>query len=128
ATLQDLLAALGDRPVAVARELTKLHEEIFRGTLSQALEHFGAPRGELVLVVAGSESGFDAGAAATDLDQVREQLARLRASGSRANESVAEVVASSGLPRNTVYQLWLESDKSQEARTGSGGDPSTSSG
>lgn len=52
ACLADLLEVLGDRDVAVARELTKLHEEIFRGTLSQALERFLAPRGEFTIVVA----------------------------------------------------------------------------
>ncbi len=48
-------AALGDRSMAVARELTKLHEEIFRGRISQALAHFSTQpvRGEITLVVAG---------------------------------------------------------------------------
>jgi 16S rRNA (cytidine1402-2'-O)-methyltransferase len=53
--LEALLAALGDRPVAVARELTKVHEEFVRGTLATALAHFRAvrPRGEFTLVVGG---------------------------------------------------------------------------
>src|SRR5512143_85931 len=50
-SLQDLKEVLGDRRIAVARELTKVHEEIWRGTLSGALQHFNAPRGEFVLVV-----------------------------------------------------------------------------
>ena len=45
-SLSDMLEIWGDRKIAVCRELTKLHEEIFRGTLSQAIEHFTAPRGE----------------------------------------------------------------------------------
>ena len=55
AALADLQAALGDRPVAAARELTKLHEEIWRGTISGAQEHFreNQPRGEFTLVVGG---------------------------------------------------------------------------
>jgi 16S rRNA (cytidine1402-2'-O)-methyltransferase len=54
-SLQALHSALGDRRVAVARELTKVHEEIWRGTLSGALEYFtqAGPRGEFTLVVAG---------------------------------------------------------------------------
>ena len=57
--LQDLQQVLGDRSMAVARELTKLHEEIFRGTVSQSLAHFSqqAPRGEITLVVAGKSAG-----------------------------------------------------------------------
>ena len=55
ASLSDLLQVLGDRDAAVARELTKLHEEIFRGKLSQALAYFTAnpPRGEFTLVIGG---------------------------------------------------------------------------
>jgi len=55
ASLKDLESSLGDRQIAIARELTKLHEEILRGSLSAAQEHFsqGEPRGEFALVVAG---------------------------------------------------------------------------
>ena len=55
AALSDLESSLGDRPVAVARELTKLHEQIWRGTLHAAREYFSLhePRGEFTLVVAG---------------------------------------------------------------------------
>jgi 16S rRNA (cytidine1402-2'-O)-methyltransferase len=55
AALSDIQAVLGDRKIAIARELTKLHEEIFRGKLSQAIHHFTdqKPRGEFTLVVAG---------------------------------------------------------------------------
>ena len=53
AALEDIREALGDRRIAVCRELTKLHEEIFRGTVSQAMAHFTAPRGEVTLVIEG---------------------------------------------------------------------------
>jgi 16S rRNA (cytidine1402-2'-O)-methyltransferase len=55
-TLGELLEQLGDRPAAVARELTKIHEEIRRGSLSEHLHHFQAqpPRGEFVIVIAGT--------------------------------------------------------------------------
>jgi 16S rRNA (cytidine1402-2'-O)-methyltransferase len=53
--LDDLIAELGDRSIAVARELTKLHEEIWRGSISGAKDHFTThePRGEFTLVIAG---------------------------------------------------------------------------
>jgi len=56
-TLQELQNALGDREIAVARELTKVYEEVRRGTLSAHIEHFtrNAPRGEFVLVIAGTD-------------------------------------------------------------------------
>ena len=53
ASLQDMLQILGDRRIAVCRELTKIHEEVFRGTLTQAIDHFTEPRGEFTLVVEG---------------------------------------------------------------------------
>ncbi|MCH7569405.1 MAG: 16S rRNA (cytidine(1402)-2'-O)-methyltransferase, partial [Deltaproteobacteria bacterium] len=55
--LNDLLSVLGDRDIAVCREMTKLHQEVFRGTVSGALDHFTEPRGEFVLVVAGAGTG-----------------------------------------------------------------------
>ncbi|HJS28397.1 MAG TPA: 16S rRNA (cytidine(1402)-2'-O)-methyltransferase, partial [Anaerolineales bacterium] len=56
AALEDILDVLDDRQIAVARELTKMHEEIFRGTAAEAKDHFSgpAPRGEITLVIAGS--------------------------------------------------------------------------
>jgi 16S rRNA (cytidine1402-2'-O)-methyltransferase len=112
ATLTDLDATLGGRPLAVCRELTKLHEEVFRGTAAQALEHFGSPRGEVVVVVQGrpaesvpeagaeEEAGIDAG--------LRLSLAELRQSGVRAKDAVAQVASSSGLAKNRVYRVWVE--------------------
>jgi len=52
-TLQDIIETLGDRRIAVCREMTKLYEEIFRGTASAAIEHFAKPRGEFTLVIEG---------------------------------------------------------------------------
>ncbi len=51
--LRDISEVLGERRIAVCRELTKLHEEVFRGTVSEAMEHFVQPRGEFVLVIDG---------------------------------------------------------------------------
>jgi 16S rRNA (cytidine1402-2'-O)-methyltransferase len=59
-SLGDLREALGDRQVAVARELTKVYEEIWRGSLSAAMEHFSEPRGEFVIVIEGNKGSPDA--------------------------------------------------------------------
>jgi 16S rRNA (cytidine1402-2'-O)-methyltransferase len=64
AALRDLVAALGpERPVAVARELTKLFEEVFRGTAAAALAHFEqhSPRGEFTLVIGGRSAPIPGG-------------------------------------------------------------------
>ena len=107
AALADLLDTLGDRQVVVCRELTKRHEEAWRGSISQAIEHFAEPRGEFVLVVAGADAASPNDPEASR-EQARLQLAALKESGGRARESVAEVTAATGLPRSEVYRLWLE--------------------
>jgi 16S rRNA (cytidine1402-2'-O)-methyltransferase len=108
ASLADLLEVLGDRDISVCRELTKLHEEVFRGTLSQAIEHFTAPRGEFVLVIrASQEPPASTGPTASDLIRAGQQLERLRKGGAGAREAVAQVSGDLGIPRNTVYRLWV---------------------
>ena len=114
ATLADMDTVLGGRPLAVCRELTKLHEEVFRGTASQALERFDSPRGEVVLVVEGrpieASASPEAAAeadAATDTE-LRRQLIGLRENGIRAKEAVAMVSEAMGLPKNRVYRVWVE--------------------
>ena len=105
-TLEDLLEALGDRPAALCRELTKLHEETVRTTLSQALAHYreNAPRGEFVLVVAGAEPAEEA---EISLEEgVRLVLAR-RAAGERMKDAVRQVAADTGLNRNELYAAAL---------------------
>ncbi|MBM3942321.1 MAG: 16S rRNA (cytidine(1402)-2'-O)-methyltransferase [SAR202 cluster bacterium] len=124
ATLQDLLAVLGDRHMAVCRELTKLHQEVFRGSISQAIQHFQTPRGEFTLVVAGA--GIEAVGTASEapnLDAARQELARLRQSGARAREAVAQVSAALGIPRKLAYQLWLETGDHPHPFDGAQGRP-----
>ena len=106
AALADILDVLGDRSMAVCRELTKLHEEVFRGTVSEALAHFGQPRGEFTLVVEGA--GSPEQAVQGREEQAHELLERLRADGIGAKEAVARAVEASGMTRRAVYRLWLE--------------------
>jgi 16S rRNA (cytidine1402-2'-O)-methyltransferase len=103
ATLEDALAALGERRIAVARELTKLHEEIWRGTMSGAIARFAEPRGEFTLVIEGGpavepETALDPAAV----------VAALRAEGSPAKQAVTELMRRTGLSRRAAYALWHE--------------------
>ncbi len=102
ATLRDLLRALGDRPVALCRELTKLHEEVWRGTLSTALARLEShpPRGEFTLVIGGAE-----GRPRWEEAEVRAALAELRAQGMSRSQAAREVAARSGWPRRQIYAL-----------------------
>ena len=109
-TLKDLLAALGDRDMAVCRELTKWHEEIFHGLISEAIDHFDEPRGEFVLVVAGSNEILNPISNDALLDAVALELGKLKKSGYHARDAVAQVAAEHKLSRKTVYQLWLKQE------------------
>lgn len=107
--LNDLLAVLGDRDIAVCREMTKLHQEVWRGPISQAIPYFAAPRGEFTLVVRGAAAEqASAGPASSDLELARQRLLRLREDGIPARDAVAMVSESLGIPRNAVYRLWLD--------------------
>ena len=103
-SLSDVLAAFGDRRIAVCRELTKLHEEIFRSTISQAIEHFAEPRGEITLVIEGAGETVPGAAPAVDVDA---ELRAHKARGLRAREAVRNVAARAGLPHRDVYRRWL---------------------
>jgi 16S rRNA (cytidine1402-2'-O)-methyltransferase len=110
--LQDLLRVLGDRPVAVARELTKLHEEIFRGSLSEALTYFQeqGPRGELTLVVAGKPEEQEQWAET----RMRAAIAEAQARGESAAQIAGKLAAQSGWPRRTVYRMVTDQGRHQD--------------
>jgi 16S rRNA (cytidine1402-2'-O)-methyltransferase len=99
-TLTDLRAACGDdRELAVCRELTKLYEEVVRGTLGEIA--IGEPRGEYVVVLAGRP----AETAPIDDDHIRDALRAELAAGSTKKDAVAAVSKRLGAPRKTVYAL-----------------------
>ncbi len=109
ASLDDMLAVLGDRVVTVCRELTKVYEEVFRGCVSEALAYFQQPRGEFVLVISGAEAS--SGKDEVAWDAVRQELASLKASGYSRRDAVAQVTAIHGISRRDAYHLWLEASK-----------------
>ena len=85
-TLEDMLAVLGNRSMCVARELTKVHEEIWRGSIAAAIQHFGAEAlGEFVLVVAGAPE-----AERWDEDRVRAALQAEIEHGASASEGARQ--------------------------------------
>jgi 16S rRNA (cytidine1402-2'-O)-methyltransferase len=112
ATLADIEAVLGNREIAVARELTKLHEEIWRGRVSGAREHFSADvRGEITLVIAGADEPEP-----WDEDRVRKWLEHLLEQGKTHREAVKETTRVSGWSRRDVYQLTIQREHSEGKR------------
>ncbi len=116
-TVTDLCRVCGpDRAVALARELTKLHEEVWRGSLGEAVEHLGQvePRGEYVVVLAGAGP-----APAADDDAIRAALTAAIGGGATRRDAVATVTAALGVARRRVFDLATAMPRT------SGADPST---
>jgi len=102
--LEDALLVLGDRPAAVCRELTKLHEETVRGTLSELLSHFRAhePRGEITIVIGGEPAPHTT---EWDEQEVKRRLAEAEGRGLSPRDAVSLVAEELQLPRRLVYRL-----------------------
>ena len=105
-TLADMAEILGNREIALCRELTKLHEETVRTTLDGAVEYYqtNEPRGEYVLVVAGREKQMTA---EMTLEQGVALVLKKRAAGMKMKDAVRQVADDTGLNRNELYQAAL---------------------
>ena len=105
-TLADMAELLGDRPAALCRELTKLHEDTVRTTLAQAAAYYAAnePRGEYVLVVAGREKQT---APALTMEEGVARVLALRDGGMKLKDAVRRVADDTALPRNALYDAAL---------------------
>ena len=110
ATLRELAAICGeDRPGAVCRELTKLHETVSRGTLGELAEAAASgeipARGEFVLVVGAWASARRPAKEPPSLDAARAEVDRLVAAGASRSEAARRVAATTGLPRRSLYTV-----------------------
>jgi 16S rRNA (cytidine1402-2'-O)-methyltransferase len=113
-TLADALECFGDRQAAIARELTKLHEQFIRGKLSEIAEHFKThePRGEMTLVIAGSA---DDNLPPVDFGSICEQIEHLMDESSLTrSEAIKQAAKSRGLSKREAYQLMLEEKETDE--------------
>jgi 16S rRNA (cytidine1402-2'-O)-methyltransferase len=108
-TLNDALEIFGDRKAAVCRELTKLHEEVFRGRLSRAVEHFTQPRGEFTLIIEGRAENKPELS-----DKIERELLKLYRQGAGAREAVARLSESTGISKKKLYKAWLKATKGEE--------------
>ena len=113
-SLTDIETELGDRPLAICRELTKLHEEVWRGTVAEARDHFDAvrPRGEFTLVIGGAPQEHER----WDEGRVRVALDGLLAQGMGRSAAARSVAADAGWRRSEVYRLGLGARNQAESR------------
>ena len=109
--LQAIFDTLGDRPVCVARELTKIHEEFVRGSARTALEHYTAfpPRGEVVVLLGGAPPKVQM---VWDEAQVRATLRQRLQAGDSLKDAARAISAAAGWDRRSVYNLGLEEKNS----------------
>ena len=107
-TLKDFLETLGDRDVSISRELTKLHEETLRCTVSEAIAHFSetAPRGEFVIVVRGASAEADI----ADAGDALRRVLNLRETGISLRDAARQVSEETGIGKNQLYEMALSDE------------------
>src|SRR5207247_11288646 len=106
--LADLFVVLSGRRIAVCRELTRAFDEVFRGRISEAVEHFSNPRGEFTIVIEGATNPQP-----VSDESVNRHLQEARDRGLSARDAVKAVTAATGRPRREVYALWLKFSEDQ---------------
>lgn len=101
-TLNDLLEILGDRRISLCRELTKLHEEVIRGTISEMTDYYSErePRGEYVLVVEGAEEKKESD---FTLEQAVSLARELKEKGMKPSDACKEAAKLSGFGKSEIY-------------------------
>ena len=109
-TLGDLLKFLGNRDVAVARELTKKYEEIVRGSLQEVIEHFqqSPPKGEFVIICDGSAESVNPQEEYNKEISIKEHIIALIDKGLDKKDAIKEVAKLRGLPKREVYNEALD--------------------
>ena len=113
-TLTDLREVFGgDRPISLCRELTKLHEEVVRTTLAEAVARYTEtpPKGEFVLIVAGAPAEQQEAPSETD---AAARVSQLMAEGVSRKDAVKQAAKELGLPKNVVYDIALKGSEAED--------------
>lgn len=112
-TLKDMLEYFGDRKISLCRELTKIHEEAFRTTLSEAVEYYivNKPKGEFVIVIEGAKA--EDILKSETIEQAYEQVKNLVSKGMRGADACKEIAKSTVFSKGELYALLVE-DKENE--------------
>ena len=106
-TLSDLIYVLGNRKIAVVREVTKFYEEVYRGSISECQEHFGNPKGEFTLIVQGSHQTPDY--QTEDIYQMFEELVSTGCSSKEAREII---FSRTKISRREIYRISISKKQS----------------
>jgi 16S rRNA (cytidine1402-2'-O)-methyltransferase len=106
-TLAVMAEELGSRRVAICRELTKMHEEVFIGTATDALAHFEAPRGEIAIVIEGQQATTRPLPADNNQAAAAKEVELMKDLGLTRAQAAALLASRYGLSRREAYALWL---------------------
>lgn len=110
ATLTDAMEVLGNREAVIAREVTKLHEEFARGTLSELVAHFSKveARGEMVLMISGHDADADGSSRVASVEQqLRERMVELEREGADQKAALKKAAKELGLKRDDAYRMMV---------------------
>ncbi len=104
-TLTDMLEAFGDRRIALCRELTKIHEEVLRGTISEMIEYYKekSPKGEYVLIIEGASE--EKTTEEITLEKACEMAERLISDGRKASDACKEIAKLTGFAKSEIYNI-----------------------
>lgn len=113
ATLRDLAEALGERRIAMCRELTKLHEECLRMTLPEAVQYYeeNDPRGEYVLIIEGAPEGANELSEEQRMQQALTLVKEFQQGGMRLKDAVKQAAKQADVRKNALYQKALEDEE-----------------
>lgn len=100
--LQSCLDVLGDRHICIARELTKVHEEFIRGTISEILPIASELKGEMVVVIEGNQDDYEKD---IDMGQILNMVNTSIESGMSTSAAIKEVAKQTGISKNQIYDL-----------------------
>jgi 16S rRNA (cytidine1402-2'-O)-methyltransferase len=100
--MKSLLEVFGDRRCCIARELTKVHEEFLRGTVSELIPELDGLKGEMVVIVEGNTDDYSKD---VDSDLIMKMLNESQALGMTASDAVKDIAKKTGIPKNTIYRI-----------------------
>lgn len=103
-TLQNIYDILRDRTVSISREISKVHEEVFRGSIEEALKIYTEPKGEFVIVIEGKEKECD-------YDKALEEVKDFVSKGMSSKYAIKEVSKRNDISKNILYKMYEESKK-----------------
>ncbi len=104
-TLNDMLEAFGDRRIALCRELTKIHEEVLRGTISEMIEYYKekSPKGEYVLIIEGAKE--EEAEEEITLEKACQMAEELISGGKKASEACKDIAKLTGFAKSEIYNI-----------------------